>query len=211
MASEDFANRMRLIAQAKAVEGGVKPDKVANVAKQFFEKEVLSTATNKIRQRAEDGYYTANVLEYNYDEYFRFDDDGNVVRVENFKARNGAFVHRIFNVVHSDEFQELLKKFVAELGDMEFWCGWTKRDKLNVVSVDWLPKETREERKLAREAKKAASDAKKAAKYAVGEDDDDAMAEMVDTVMVALRPALLAPSADDAKKAAKPKKSVSKA
>ena len=177
MASEDFANRMRLIAQAKAVEGGVKPDKVANAAKQFFEKEVLSTATIKIRERAEDGYYTANVLEYNYNEYFRFDADGNVVRVANFNARNGAFVYRIFNIVHSDEFQQLLSDFVKELGDMEFWCGWTKRNAINVVSIDWLPQEIREERKQIRNAKKVAADAKKAAKYAVGEDDDEAEVE----------------------------------
>jgi hypothetical protein len=165
----DFADRMRQIAQTKCK--GKKLDEVTNVAQQFFEKEVLTTAMAKIQQRAADGFYTANVLEYNYDEYFRFDDGGNVVRVENFKARNGVFVHRIFNVVHSDEFQELMKAFVGSLGDIEFWCGWTKRDKLNVVSVDWLPKETRDERKLTRDSKKAAAVAKKAAKYAVGEDD----------------------------------------
>lgn len=168
----DFADRMRQIAQTKGKGKGKKQDEVTNVAQQFFEKEVLTTAMAKIQQRAADGFYTANVLEYNYDEYFRFDDGGNVVRVENFKARNGVFVHRIFNVVHSDEFQELMKVFVGSLGDIEFWCGWTKRDKLNVVSVDWLPKETRDERKLARDSKKSAAVAKKAAKYAVGEDDD---------------------------------------
>jgi hypothetical protein len=138
MATCSLAEKMR----AKSMQN----TKNKSVMLTFFEKEVKQDAIAKIDKRAEDGYFSANILEYNFNEYFKIDSNNNITRIPDFSERNGVYVHRIHSLVHSEEFQAHLKEYVDSLG-MDVWCGWTKRGALNVITVNWQTPEMREKRK----------------------------------------------------------------
>lgn len=133
-----FAERMR--AKTNEVRGGnqtYREYKNAADITAFFEKHVVLGATDKIQQRAEQGHFTANILEYGYTEYFYVDAENNIIRMPKWQLIQGMYMHRIYTVVHGDQFQKLLSDFSKSLGDMRVSCWRPGSDATNVVTMDW--------------------------------------------------------------------------
>lgn len=144
---ETFADRMRkLTVTARGDSTTFRDFKDAADIKTFFEKEVSSGAMDKMEKRAVKGYFNANIMEYDFLEYFYVTTDGEVKRTPTFEKLPGVFMHRIHKVVHDDAFQDMLKKFVTETmgGDMRVSCWYPGRNRINVVTVNWGSPQTKQ-------------------------------------------------------------------
>ena len=145
-------------AKAKAETKVNEPRKISSkVIQNFFNQEVRATAELKITDRLNGEKETANLLEYDFYECVKFNTDGKTtVRVKDFYHRDGAYVHRIHYIVQSAEFKAMMDDFVKEIGfdNMTWWSGWIRgRDRLNVVSVNWMSPEDRAKKEAVRKAK----------------------------------------------------------
>lgn len=151
MASVDFVEKMRAMAiQARESlkenrendEDWREKKKQADIEK-FFEMEVMKGAVDKMEKRAEKGCYSANILEYHFNEFFYISKKGDIVRIPEFKQIPGYYVHRIHNAVKEEFFQEKLRIFVKSLSsEMQYDCWYPGRDKINVITLFWGPTRT---------------------------------------------------------------------
>lgn len=133
-----YADKMRQLALENRVDAETyRMKKQENDMLAFFESEVKKDAKKKIEKRAKQGFMSANILEYPFGSYFYVTSEGKVVRMDKFEERKGVYMHRIFKMVHTDEFQKLLKDFVASLGDMTYSCWFLGKNQDNVITVRW--------------------------------------------------------------------------
>lgn len=144
-----IAEKMRKIAldaREKRSENGNdeawKDEKNNKDIKLFFETEIKVGAMEKIEKRAVIGANNANILEYKFDEYF-YIKDGKVIRTQGFDKKPGIYLHKIYKVMQTKYFQDLLQEFINELGEMCFAC-WAPAKNLNVIEVYWGPTKNHE-------------------------------------------------------------------
>lgn len=144
-----IAEKMRKIAldaREKRSENGNdeawKDEKNNKDIKLFFETEIKVGAVGKIEKRAVIGANNANILEYKFDEYF-YVKDGKVIRTQGFDKKPGIYLHKIYKVMQTKVFQDLLQEFINELGEMCFAC-WAPAKNLNVIEVYWGPTKNHE-------------------------------------------------------------------
>ncbi|MGA1048788.1 MAG: hypothetical protein ACO3UU_12330 [Minisyncoccia bacterium] len=106
--------------------------------KLFFEKEVLENAKTRMKERAEKGKPTANILEYSQNERFYVDGDM-IVRFVDMEVDRPNY--RIHNVVMKDPvFAKLLNDFENEISTDEVpikFTKWRPRDNLRVIEAVW--------------------------------------------------------------------------
>uniref|UniRef100_A0A6C0KWW8 Uncharacterized protein n=1 Tax=viral metagenome TaxID=1070528 RepID=A0A6C0KWW8_9ZZZZ len=147
--TETIAEKMRKIAldaREKRSENGNdeawKDEKNNKDIKLFFETEIKVGAVGKIEKRAVIGANNANILEYKFDEYF-YVKDGKVIRTQGFDRKPGIYLHKIYKVMQTKYFQDLLQEFINELGEMCFAC-WAPAKNLNVIEVYWGPTKNHE-------------------------------------------------------------------
>ena len=138
-----FANELKNIYQAKKAELLEKKEenleRRAKDITRFFEKEVRDQAKERMRARAEQGRPTANILEYQYNERFYVNEEGEIVR---FVEKEVAYPnYRIHDVVMRDHnFQVLLDEFEKSVSSEESpirLVKWRPRDGLHVVEAVW--------------------------------------------------------------------------
>ena len=105
----------------------------------FFEKAVKEGAMEKMKVRAEAGRPTANLLEYQYNERFYVDEEGEVHRYVNMEVN--APNYRIHDVVTRDRtFGELLDSFEREISSENnkiTFTKWKPRETMYVVEAVW--------------------------------------------------------------------------
>ena len=107
----------------------------------IFFKYIKNDAVNKMQNRAEKGYNSANILEYSYAEYFFVDENNEIIRTPKFSkpTKENAKAYRIFEAVRTVEFKELLDDYQKELGtDMEIAVWWPGGN-INVIEAIWGP------------------------------------------------------------------------
>lgn len=106
--------------------------------KLFFEKEVLENAKERMKERAEKGKPTANILEYSQNERFYVDGDTIVRFVDKEVDRPN---YRIHNIVMKDPvFIQMLTEFEKEISTEEVpirFTKWRPRDSLRVIEAVW--------------------------------------------------------------------------
>lgn len=138
-----FANELNTIYQAKKAELLEKKEenleRRAKDITRFFEKEIQVQAKERMRARAEQGRPTANILEYQYNERFYVNEDGEIVRFV--EKEVGYPNYRIHDVVMRDHnFQVLLDEFEKSVSSEESTIRlvkWRPRDGLHVVEAVW--------------------------------------------------------------------------
>lgn len=105
----------------------------------FFESMVRAGAMEKMKERAEAGRPTANLLEYQYNERFYIDESDTVVRYVDMEVN--APNYRIHDIVMRDRvFGELLAGFEHEISSESnkiTFKKWKPRDTLYVIEAVW--------------------------------------------------------------------------
>jgi len=138
-----FAKELQTIYQAKKAELLEKKDEnLERRAKDitlFFEKEIRDNAKDRMRVRAEQGRPTANILEYQYNERFYVNEEGDIVRFVEKEVNYPNY--RIHDVVIRDRvFQALLVDFEREISTAEApiqVMKWRPRESLYVIETVW--------------------------------------------------------------------------
>jgi hypothetical protein len=107
---------------------------------ELFFNYIKNDAVNKMQIRAAKGYNSANILEYSYVEHF-YIDNKEIIRTPKYSkpTNENAKSYRIFEVVRTTEFKELLDNYQKELGeDMEIAVWWPGGN-INVIEAIWGP------------------------------------------------------------------------
>jgi hypothetical protein len=134
--AETLADRMR--AMAIAARGTVKSSREQKYDYEVTKlvEYVMKDAEQKMVERASQGCFTANLLNYLITACFYVKDD-QVIIVDKFEQIEGIYMHRIYKIVHSDLFQRLIKKEIEKFGDMRVSCWYPGRNNINVITLKW--------------------------------------------------------------------------
>ena len=138
-----FANELKNIYQSKKAELLEKKEenleRRAKDITRFFEKEIQDQAKERMRARAEQGRPTANILEYQYNERFYVNEEGEIVRfIENEVSYPNYRIHDV--VMRDHNFQVLLDEIEKTVSSEESpirIVKWRPRDGLHVVEAVW--------------------------------------------------------------------------
>jgi hypothetical protein len=106
---------------------------------QVFYEHVTSDALEKMNIRAEKGANSANILEYGYGEFFHITDDNKVIRHTKFTKIPDAKLYRIFEIIRTDDFKELLDSYTKQLGQGIEMKMWWPGGNINVIEAVWGP------------------------------------------------------------------------